>query len=1068
MPYIGRELDSGNYLKLDDISSSFNGSTTTFNLTAAGKAFFPGSAFSILVNLAGVAQEPESAYQINNATITFATAPVAGDQFFCIVLGVAHGVNVPGNGTVNGAQIAKPFNYDGYFYLDDANNRVGVGTATPQKPLHVVGEGQFDSVRILGDLTVDGSTTTLDTVVTEVDKLEVGANNSTVGVAITQSGSGDILNLYDGSTEVFSVADGGTVTASGDISIADKIIHTGDTNTAIRFPAADTFTVETNGSERLRIDSSGRLLLGPSSNPTPSSVVIQGNSTGSNSYGLVRLTKGTTSPADGDALGLLAFGDSNHSTTAQIVCKRDGGTWTSGSSHPTRIEFYTTPDGSSGSSNRMHITSAGSVGIGTNSPQSQFEVFGSSPVVRSKHSTSQKYTQINHNGTDGYLDWSSGGLILRGASNAERLRITSDGKVYFGNFASVGAKSYILKETSGDYKFNIFASESTTDNRIITVNSRSNVEALRISANAIPRVGINTTGPNALLTVGPVDSPSFYRGTVAIKATNDANNIDACLYLEEASGAEGYILSVASNGELNFHNSGASPATLKLGDDNLVTAQALHVTHNITPTSGRGVEIFEASAGVGQVQSFNRTGGSWDELRLKGSEVAIYTGTSNGLGFYLQSTQSTLYGTSDGILNLDSTDAGGSFMRFKQSGTSKGWVGCSEGIGTGGDQDDLGIRAVDNIFLRAGGRKVAKFFSGGAVSFHVNSDSHETFRFTTQAINEAKLMMKDAGDNVDIQLNTGGDSWFNGGKLGVGTNNPQATLQVGAGFNSNNGTLLISADNSLHNYIRFTNGGATETHYPSGIWYQPSGRMELRAALNASSSNAAQLVLASNGNVGVGIATPTGNFEVNGNDGVNISNASRTGTNGAQWRLIPNSGGAGAGAATNLRLYEGAGATEVLVISKAGQVTIPNHPAFNAAGQPSYRYMNTWQNTPLISWNYVDVNTGSHFSNSTGRFTAPVAGKYFFIYTTMFQNPSTADFAIKLHKNGTMVVISNNHSGGGQSNGHTWNDATVQSVITLAAGDYVTAQASGGNSSTCYLYGSGNSRYGAFSGFLIG
>ena len=43
---------------------------------------------------------------------------------------------------------------------------------------------------------------------------------------------------------------------------ADKIIHTGDTNTAIRFPAADTFTVETGGSERIRVDSSGRLLVG--------------------------------------------------------------------------------------------------------------------------------------------------------------------------------------------------------------------------------------------------------------------------------------------------------------------------------------------------------------------------------------------------------------------------------------------------------------------------------------------------------------------------------------------------------------------------------------------------------------------------------------------------------------------------------------------------------------------------------------------------------------------------------------------------------------------------------------
>ena len=67
MPYIGRELDRGNYLKLDDISS-FNNSLTTFNLVAGGKAFYPGSAFSILVVLAGVVQEPESAYQINQAT----------------------------------------------------------------------------------------------------------------------------------------------------------------------------------------------------------------------------------------------------------------------------------------------------------------------------------------------------------------------------------------------------------------------------------------------------------------------------------------------------------------------------------------------------------------------------------------------------------------------------------------------------------------------------------------------------------------------------------------------------------------------------------------------------------------------------------------------------------------------------------------------------------------------------------------------------------------------------------------------------------------------------------------
>jgi hypothetical protein len=50
--------------------------------------------------------------------------------------------------------------------------------------------------------------------------------------------------------------------AAGDITIADKIIHAGDTDTAIRFPTANTVTIETNGAEQARVDSSGKLLMG--------------------------------------------------------------------------------------------------------------------------------------------------------------------------------------------------------------------------------------------------------------------------------------------------------------------------------------------------------------------------------------------------------------------------------------------------------------------------------------------------------------------------------------------------------------------------------------------------------------------------------------------------------------------------------------------------------------------------------------------------------------------------------------------------------------------------------------
>ena len=57
------------------------------------------------------------------------------------------------------------------------------------------------------------------------------------------------------------------VTTTTTLQIADDIIHTGDTNTKIRFPSADTVTVETGGSERFRINSSGNFGFGGQTSP---------------------------------------------------------------------------------------------------------------------------------------------------------------------------------------------------------------------------------------------------------------------------------------------------------------------------------------------------------------------------------------------------------------------------------------------------------------------------------------------------------------------------------------------------------------------------------------------------------------------------------------------------------------------------------------------------------------------------------------------------------------------------------------------------------------------------------
>ena len=64
MPYIGRQLTQGNFIKLDDLQSQFNGTTTTFSLTAGGQAYstIPGSSNALLVSLGGVIQTTKCIY----------------------------------------------------------------------------------------------------------------------------------------------------------------------------------------------------------------------------------------------------------------------------------------------------------------------------------------------------------------------------------------------------------------------------------------------------------------------------------------------------------------------------------------------------------------------------------------------------------------------------------------------------------------------------------------------------------------------------------------------------------------------------------------------------------------------------------------------------------------------------------------------------------------------------------------------------------------------------------------------------------------------------------------------
>ena len=97
---------ANNIKELDDISSGFDNSTTTFNLTILSEAYQPVNAAMLQISLGGVIQEPGTDYTVSftDATITFTTAPNAGLDFFGVVRGTAVAIDYATDGNVQTKQ----------------------------------------------------------------------------------------------------------------------------------------------------------------------------------------------------------------------------------------------------------------------------------------------------------------------------------------------------------------------------------------------------------------------------------------------------------------------------------------------------------------------------------------------------------------------------------------------------------------------------------------------------------------------------------------------------------------------------------------------------------------------------------------------------------------------------------------------------------------------------------------------------------------------------------------------------------------------------------------------------
>jgi len=269
-------------------------------------------------------------------------------------------------------------------FVDNIKNRTGGAIGAPSG---AVVTGVATATQFSGNVTGVAATFTGNVSVGGVLTYEDVTNIDSIGFITARSGIKFGLSGVGGTITATGQAEFvGIVTAKSDVSIADKIIHTGDTNTAIRFPAADTFTVETAGSEAIRVDSGGRLVIG-SSGRTAGDVNAQlqvegtsfatsslnlisnaGASAGNVSHITLAKSRGSadgsnTIVANGDNLGSIQFagadGTDINSTAALISAAVDGTPGTN--DMPGRLMFHTTADGASAPTERVRVDSRGSI-----------------------------------------------------------------------------------------------------------------------------------------------------------------------------------------------------------------------------------------------------------------------------------------------------------------------------------------------------------------------------------------------------------------------------------------------------------------------------------------------------------------------------------------------------------------------------------------------------------------------------------------------------------------------------------------------------------------------------------